>query len=581
MDANGKYPSWAHQYHLSLVRHNLLKWFPFNSQGSALEIGAGCGALTGLLCEKLDKVIALEYSSRRAHITAQRHSHCSNLEVFVGGLQEFDCEKQFDYITVIGVLEYAGGFYGGDNPYESFLAKLKKMLKSDGILILAIENKIGLKYLTGAAEDHTGRIFDSIYDYPSTNIVRTFCKRELMEMLHAAGFCDLKWYYPFPDYKLPHIILSDKTLPCDRSDLVWSFCPVQTGWKPRKEIISEELLGKTIAKAGLLGEFANSFLVIGGLNASSEKTSCLRFESTNQGRKPEFRTELMICQADQKKLFIKTSVTDAAQPFIKLIVEREKKNQEYFKDCFEVLCGKLKDNRIEYDYLSFPSLQDKIQEYLRQGNYQHANKLFQNYIDKINSLEKVKIIPEEFLRVIAKDAHGVKSELDCLLRGLPDLTPQNILIDGNRWIVLDNEWSFDFPMPIIFIFFRAIKEMSAMLQPEICKTTCIENPAIGIFACNLCTNYVSQAWIKNITDKNTTFSQMLRWESGFQNYVTGRDSNAVGRIKFHYKVCTHIPYAFSVRGNQFFAKLNRRLKKVAGIRRIAHFLDRRVLYWRK
>ncbi|MGD2095907.1 MAG: class I SAM-dependent methyltransferase, partial [Phycisphaerales bacterium] len=186
-----KYHSWALEYHLSPVRWNLLKWYPFDDQAELLEIGAGCGALTGLFCSKLKNVVSLEYSYQRALVTAQRYSNCSNLEVIAGGLQEYEENRLFDYITVIGVLEYAAIFYGGDKPFESFLKKVSTMLKPEGKLILAIENKIGLKYIAGAPEDHTGRIFESIYNYPSPSQVRTFSKRELAELLGKTGFLNL------------------------------------------------------------------------------------------------------------------------------------------------------------------------------------------------------------------------------------------------------------------------------------------------------------------------------------------------------------------------------------------------------
>ena len=47
-------------YHLSEVRKNILAWYPFREHCTILEIGAGCGAITGLLCEKADKVVSVE-----------------------------------------------------------------------------------------------------------------------------------------------------------------------------------------------------------------------------------------------------------------------------------------------------------------------------------------------------------------------------------------------------------------------------------------------------------------------------------------------------------------------------------------
>ena len=40
-------------YHLSSMRSNILSWYDFDPNGTALEIGAECGALTSYLCSHL------------------------------------------------------------------------------------------------------------------------------------------------------------------------------------------------------------------------------------------------------------------------------------------------------------------------------------------------------------------------------------------------------------------------------------------------------------------------------------------------------------------------------------------------
>ena len=42
---------WPILYHLSPIRHNILEWYDFEPNGSVLEIGAGCGAISGLFCK--------------------------------------------------------------------------------------------------------------------------------------------------------------------------------------------------------------------------------------------------------------------------------------------------------------------------------------------------------------------------------------------------------------------------------------------------------------------------------------------------------------------------------------------------
>lgn len=196
-------PSWPQLYHLSFARHNLLNWYPFKQTDSVLEIGAGCGALTGLFTASCGHVTALELTKRRATIIAERFRDAKNLDVVIANIMNWRTEKKYDYVIISGVLEYSGQFVDDETPYESFLKKAASYLKPDGCLILAIENKLGLKYWAGSREDHTWHFFDSIEDYPrQATKVRTFSRHELVELLSGVGLPNQNFYYPVPDMKL-------------------------------------------------------------------------------------------------------------------------------------------------------------------------------------------------------------------------------------------------------------------------------------------------------------------------------------------------------------------------------------------
>lgn len=54
------------------------------------------------------------------------------------------------------MLEYQNNFTESENPFKDFLAKIRNLLNPNGKLLIAIENKMGLKYWCGAPEDHSG-----------------------------------------------------------------------------------------------------------------------------------------------------------------------------------------------------------------------------------------------------------------------------------------------------------------------------------------------------------------------------------------------------------------------------------------
>jgi SAM-dependent methyltransferase len=249
---------WPILYHLSPERRNLLEWYPFNEEAKLLEIGAGCGALTGLFCEKVNKVISVELSKRRAEIISRRYKHMNNLEIIVGNIADIEFNETFDYITLIGVLEYTKSFIKTQEPYKNLFNKISNIIKQEGKLIIAIENKFGLKYFAGAKEDHTGKMFDSIEGYVNTDNIETFGKEEIKKLLEINGFLDIKFYYPYPDYKLPLEIFSDKHLPDINSGLIES-----PGYdNERLKLFDERLAFLNIIKNRKFDFFSNSFLII-------------------------------------------------------------------------------------------------------------------------------------------------------------------------------------------------------------------------------------------------------------------------------------------------------------------------------
>ena len=259
-DVLAKDNRWPILYHLSPIRQNIINWYPFKENASCLEIGGGCGAITGALCQSLEKVTVVELSKRRSSINLERHKHFDNLEIIVGNLNDIKFNEKFDYITLNGVLEYAGSFTKTDHPYKDFLENIKRYLKPDGKLIIAIENRYGLKYFAGAKEDHTGKEFDGLTGYPEISFVQTFGKKELENLLIESGYPIQEFYYPHPDYKMPMEIYSQNWLP--NADTLLS--PAPNFDSQRYELFNETSTYQGIIENGQYEFFANSFLVICG-----------------------------------------------------------------------------------------------------------------------------------------------------------------------------------------------------------------------------------------------------------------------------------------------------------------------------
>ncbi|KWR74839.1 MULTISPECIES: methyltransferase [Pseudomonas] len=201
---------WLTIYHLSSQRGNVLRPFERQLKGRVLEIGAGCGAISRFLGENGGQILALEGSPRRAAIAASRTRDLENITVLAERFDDFHCGEQFDAITLIGVLEYASMFSTGDTPALNMLSKVRQLLKPDGHLFIAIENQLGLKYFAGAPEDHLGVAMYGIEGRYRPGQPQTFGRHALAELVGRAGFSTLEFLAPFPDYKVPRSIITER-----------------------------------------------------------------------------------------------------------------------------------------------------------------------------------------------------------------------------------------------------------------------------------------------------------------------------------------------------------------------------------
>ena len=68
-------------------------------------------------------------SKQRATAIANRNKDKENLEIIVGNLNDVTLNEKFDYITLIGVLEYAPLYTNSENPFEDFLGYINMLLR--------------------------------------------------------------------------------------------------------------------------------------------------------------------------------------------------------------------------------------------------------------------------------------------------------------------------------------------------------------------------------------------------------------------------------------------------------------------
>jgi SAM-dependent methyltransferase len=304
---------WAQTYHLHPSRANVVRCLDLPATARVLEIGAGCGAITRYLGESCASVDALEPVPGRAAAARARTRDLDNVEVFVGELADVPTEPAYDLIVVIGVLEYIANGGAERGPYLDFLRGIHDRLADGGALILAIENQLGVKYLAGAPEDHSNRMFDSIEGYPADSPARTFSRRQLQELFVGAGL-DPAFLVAFPDYKITRAVLGD--FPDGARSLLHRIpqfpSPDWMGHRPR--LADEYSMWRSFVEAGLEFDTGNSFLVLAGKDSPAELwPSGVAGVFYSVGRRAAYTTETIVQADGDSVLFRRHAVSKVAR----------------------------------------------------------------------------------------------------------------------------------------------------------------------------------------------------------------------------------------------------------------------------
>lgn len=268
-ELRSKANDWPTFYHLTPLRGNVVR--PFReriSQGSVLELGAGCGAVTRYMGELGGQVTALEGSRSRARVIGTRCADLPNVKVVCDLIQNFEPEEKFDIVTLIGVLEYAQVYIDAADPIACLLGHARRFLKPGGLLLVAIENQLGLKYFAGSPEDHLGRPMFGINDSYGDKTPITFGRRELVARIQKAGFGSSLVYLPFPDYKTPVSMIYPAGYDLDQAPGEWNPGTIAAGsvvhdrQRTPSPVFSQEMAWHVVSRNGLIEDMANSFIIV-------------------------------------------------------------------------------------------------------------------------------------------------------------------------------------------------------------------------------------------------------------------------------------------------------------------------------
>ncbi len=200
---------------------HVFDWYPFAIGKTCLIVGEGTVFIQDSVAQQLEQVSAIEE------------------------IAEIDENKQYDYIILYGI------------KLSSEITIAKTALAEHGKIFLMTDNRIGLRYLTGEADAHTGRYFSGINQYEDAEVPdRGFTKKELIDLMADAGVSGYKFYYLYPNEKTLKEVFTDESI--EAYEYGRPYCNFNYG---TAELFSEQRMAETLQKEQVIAEFANYFVV--------------------------------------------------------------------------------------------------------------------------------------------------------------------------------------------------------------------------------------------------------------------------------------------------------------------------------
>ncbi|MCI8345126.1 MAG: hypothetical protein HFJ42_04060 [Clostridia bacterium] len=423
---------------------NILKWYPFKENSNLLEIYN-----ENSIMEKLEKNINIE--------------KCS--------ITKLKLEGEYDYITLIGTYEYAPTIYEGNKPYSDFLKDLKKHLKPDGKILLAIDNRLGIKYFAGAKNKHYNKLFEVVESEVRQKKPNLLLKRELEKFINEAEFKNYKFYYPVPDYFNTNTIFTDDFLPkSNHSKIVY---PVN--YDEESIIIFNEInVMKQICDNNKFADFTNSYLV----EISNEQiNNDIKFINYNIFRKDKYKLALIMGKENVQK----HAETQKAKKHIENI-SKYIENLEHLG--FKVL-EKVEKDKIISKIANSEELDKKIVSKIKEENIEEAYREIENWYSYIKQrlqkeVAKGENVFEKYKIEIPKD---IKEKMEFVKNGYIDLSFENVFCE-DEYVFYDQEWYFE-NVPLEFILYRAINNLYnynvSKIEQKLNKENMLEKFNLTIF----------------------------------------------------------------------------------------------------
>ena len=374
--------------YLKITGTNIISWYNFKENSDIYVLG-----------ENIDKYV---------NFLKTKTSNIFSKDIF-------NSEKIYDYIIVFENLE--------------IIDSLKKYLKPNGIILLIVSNKFGIKRFAIVDE----------FENTIKGLGKGYTKNQIENKLEECEYKNYKFYYPLPDYNVTNIIFSDDYLPeYNNTKLINNYYyPENT-----KLLFREGILLKEITKSEMFADFTNSYFIEIN-NKSPEK-----FIGFNNLRKDEYR----LCTKIYNDYVIKESININDNKQINRIID----NIEILNKLGIKTLDFNKENKIYSKFMPNQTLDQKIVDLILNNDINDAIQMIEEYYQFL----KERFRSDKIDQINLKYFENIEdiSNLYIIKNGVIDLVFENVFKIDDEYLFFDQEWFIE-NIPLEFVLYRAINNM--------------------------------------------------------------------------------------------------------------------------
>ena len=407
---------------LSEFEKNIIIWYPFKNNSSILNLNEDFENVFENLNVKFDKIVS--YSKNYNEGLFSNLIIDNNSNKIVKEKIKLSENEKFDYITLIGKYNY---------DFEEKISLAKKYLKQDGIILIGLDNKFGLKNINNA-----------------NSLKNEISKNELEEIFKKNNLDFSKFYYVFPNYKQANLICSDN-YNLTKEDISRNFSVYE---KDKILPLNENETYKEILNSGKnINEFASSFFIeVSKTNINNS----IKYVTFSNYRKKEYRTVTVIDNTCvTKKAVEKESLKH---------INKMSENINLIKNLDVICLDRFENNEIKSKFINSVRFDIELS---------NSNSI-EEFVSKFDILKNVLLKDSfgynELLKENEKVYNSIKkydieklNKLHFVKNGFIDLVPKNCFLIDGKLNVFDQEW-IEECTPVEYIFYRSILNSTTVIE---------------------------------------------------------------------------------------------------------------------